>query len=239
MNFSQEKIRGFDLEKNQQSRLAMIGAGAIGSHVGLGLTRKGIGVLDLFDDDLVELKNLTRQIFYRNDVGKNKAACLARHLSRQGFFKTRISGYPYRFQEAVEMGFDFSGYDLVVCGVDNNVTRTAVAGYCLENEIPLVVSGVGRDGNQMYCAVQEPGRACFGCIMPQSVNDDSYPCNLPGIIDIIQVVAGFMVFAVDTVLMERHREWNLRMVSLDGSVPDTSATIEKNKDCPLCGHGRR
>ena len=87
----------------------------------------------------------------------------------------------------------------------------------------------------MRCTIQEPGQACFGCLQPHAINDDSYPCDLPGIIDINQVIAGFMVYALDTILMGRHREWNLRDVFLNGSVPETPAVIEKNPDCPLCG----
>lgn len=233
LNFSQEKISGFSLEKFQKARILLIGAGAIGTHVALGLVRKGIGALDIFDDDEVESKNLTRQLFSPRDIGKNKAKCLARILSKQGFFKTTIRDFPYRFQEATD--FDFPKYDAVICGVDNNPTRTYVARFSLKKNIPLIMSAISRDANQMYCAVQEPDKSCFGCILPHAVNDDSYPCNLPGIIDINQVVAGYTVFALDTLLMNRYREWNLRMVSLDGSIPDTSVFVERKKDCEICG----
>jgi molybdopterin/thiamine biosynthesis adenylyltransferase len=114
--------------------------------------------------------------------------------------------------------------------------ETSVAKYCLEKKIPLVMGAISRDGIQMYCAVQEPEKACFGCIRPNEINDHSYPCNLPGIIDINQVVAGFMVYALDTILMNRNREWNLKMVFLDGSVPETSKIILRNADCQLCNN---
>lgn len=234
LNFSQEKVRDFSLDQFQGSNVASIGAGAIGSHVGLSLVRKGIGYLAIYDDDQVELKNLTRQLFSLKDVGKNKAVCLAQFLKKQGFFKTMIRPFPYRFQEALEFDHDFSHFDAIICAVDNNPTRVAVARYCLENNIPLIVSAVSRDGNIMSCAVQEPDKACLGCIMPHLINDDEYTCNLPGIIDIIQVVAGFTVYALDTILMNRHREWNLKTVFPDGSVPETSKLIEKRHDCQLC-----
>ena len=53
LNFSQEKISGFNLEKYQKSKVLLIGAGAIGSNVSLALIRKGIGALDIFDDDFL------------------------------------------------------------------------------------------------------------------------------------------------------------------------------------------
>ena len=108
------------------------------------------------------------------------------------------------------MVMDLFHYNAIICGVDNNPTRISVAEYCLARDIPLIVNAVSRDGVQMYCAIQEPDKACFGCIMPQAMNNNVYPCNLPGIIDVIQVVSGVTVYALDTILMNRNREWNSR-----------------------------
>jgi len=137
-----------------------------------------------------------------------------------------------------ERGHDFKNYDVIFCGVDNNPTRTNASIFGIEHKIPLIHAAVSRDGNQMYCAVQEPGKACFGCILPHSVNDDTYPCNLPGIIDVVQLVSGFVVFALDTILSGRYREWNLRSISLDGSLPDSSINVPRKQNCDLCGFGK-
>lgn len=234
LGYSQEKIIGFSRAKYQKLMVLMIGAGAIGGHTSYGMVRKGIRGLHIMDDDVVELKNLTRQPFYLKDVGKNKAVTLAKNLSKEGYFASTIKGYPYRFQEALEMGMDLSFYDAIICAVDNNPTRALVSMYCQSRNIPLIINGVSRDGSQMYCAVQELGQACFGCIMPHENNYSIYPCNLPGIIDIIQVVSGFTVYALDTIMMDRHREWNLRILSLDGSCPESSLLIPKKDNCSIC-----
>jgi adenylyltransferase/sulfurtransferase len=241
-NFSQAKVLNFHLDRYQRFRVVLIGAGAIGTHVAVALVRKGIGFLHIFDDDTVELKNLPRQLFSTRDVGKNKAVRLSKMIAKHGFFQTIITGYPCTFQEALEMGeteLDFFYFDCVICAVDNNPSRVFVAKYCLEERIPLVASAVSRDGNQMYCAVQEPGKACFGCVVPHAVNDDSYPCNLPGIIDIIQVVSGYTVYALDTLLMDRPREWNIKTAFLDGGAPDQGLMVPKKSDCTLCGTKHR
>ncbi len=235
LNFSQGKILNFNVQKYQHAKVSLIGAGAIGIHVAIALVRKGIGFLDVMDDDHVELKNLTRQLYTIRDVGKNKAIRLARILSKNGFFKTTIRAHPFRFQEALEYGLDFTGRDCIICAVDNNSTRVTAATYCLTHKIPLITAAVSRDGNQMYVAIQEPEKACFGCIIPHAVNDDSYPCNLPGIIDIIQVVSGITVYALDTILMGRSREWNIKNVFLDGGAPDSSVLVPRNPNCALCG----
>ena len=236
LNFSQGLVRGFNLEVFQKAKILMVGCGGIGDKVGISLVRKGIGELHICDDDTVELKNLTRQLFHKKDVSKNKAVCLAKMLRAQGFFNTSIKAFPLRFHEMQQQGL-LEKYDAVICGVDNNPTRLACSVYARLNNSPLIISSVSRDATQISCAVQKTGKACFGCILPHAVNDETYPCNQPGIIDVMQVVAGFTVFALDSVLTNRHIEWNLKSVSLDGSMPDYSAFIEKSKNCQVCGQG--
>ena len=81
LNSTQARIIGFELPAMQAAHIVLIGAGGIGSPVAAALTRKGIGRLSIIDDDVVELKNLTRQLYDRGDVGKYKVHCLARNLA--------------------------------------------------------------------------------------------------------------------------------------------------------------
>ena len=208
LNTSQAMIPGFDLAAYQAAHIAMVGAGGIGSHVATALVRKGIGRITLLDDDRVEQKNLTRQLFSRSDVGKYKAVRLGRQLARDGLFPTTVHAHPRRFQELVERGHQFDDATLLICGVDNNPTRRAVSDYALAHDIPVIHAAVSRDGNQLYVMIQKAGDACWGCAFPHYVNDNNYPCNLPGIIDVLQVVAGLIVFAVDTIICNRPRAWN-------------------------------
>jgi hypothetical protein len=48
------------------------------------------------------------------------------------------------------------------------------------------------------------------------------------------VVAGMVIFAVDTILMDRKRFWNYKDIFLDGSVPGSDRTISRRADCQLC-----
>jgi len=238
LNFNQGKIHGFSMEAYQQSSLLVVGCGGIGSNTALGPVRKGIKEISLLDGDDVSLNNLTRQLFHKKDIGKNKAICLAKHLSKQGFFLTYITAFPYYFYEALELGYDFTGRNAIFCGVDNNSARVDVSEFGLENNIPVIFAAVSLDGNELYCAIQEPEKACFGCIFPQFVNDHSNKCNIPGIIDVLQIVAGFMNFALDTIICNRYREWNLIEIALSGVIQPRYQMIEKNKNCELCGESK-
>ena len=76
-------IAGFSQEELQASRVAVIGAGAIGNEVVKNLCLLGVGAIDILDFDTVELHNLTRSVLLREaDVGRSKAASVARRAAR-------------------------------------------------------------------------------------------------------------------------------------------------------------
>jgi len=235
LNLSQERVSGFDLAAYQQAHVVEIGCGGVGSWTGHALVRKGVGELSLFDDDRAELKNLTRQLFSKKDLGKNKAVRLGRQLGREGCFQTTIHAYPYRFQEALERGVRLRNVRAVLCLVDNNASRVDASRFGLQENVPVVLAAVSRDALSLYVAVQEPGKACGACMVPQIVNDHSYPCNLPGSVDVCLVAAGLVAFVLDSLICGRHRNWNFRTVFLDGSLPDRCEVKERNPACQLCG----
>ena len=235
LNTTQGKVEGFDLSKYQAGHVVMIGCGGIGSHVASSLVRKGIGKLTLCDDDVVELKNNTRQLFGRDDVGKWKAVALGRRLSSEGMFPTEIASYPKRFEELVEEGIEPPEDAVLIAGVDNNPSRYRISEYAYKRGMRVIHSAVAADGGSLYVMVQEAGHACWSCALPQYVNDRSYPCNLPGIIDVLQVVAGHIVYAVDSLLCDRHREWNVRTSILSGGMRDNAYQATKRMCCPICG----
>jgi hypothetical protein len=73
-------------------------------------------------------------------------------------------------------------------------------------------------------------------MFPKSINDETWPCpGTPAIKDILKVVAGVCVYAVDTLLMQRLRLWNYKAVYLDGSVPGMDWQVDRRTDCQLCG----
>lgn len=236
LNRTQAKIPGFDLASLQQATVVLVGAGGIGSLVAMMLARKGIGRLILVDHDLVELSNCTRQIYTPADIGKYKVHALAKSLAATGLFPTRIEAQPFYFQECLERGLSFGDASVVVAGVDNNPSRKAVCAYGLERNIPVIHAAVGRGGNECYAMIQEPRKACWGCVFDCYVNDNTYPCQLPGIIDVLAIVAGAIVFSVDTIVCDRPRAWNTREFFLDGGLPDRARQVDRRADCRLCGH---
>lgn len=228
----QERVPGFIQEKLNSLTVMLVGAGGLNGEVAVGLARKGVGCLKIFDHDTVELSNLNRQRFFQEDLYKNKAECLARNLTREAIASSTIIGYPLSFQDALEEGIDVSA-DIAVCGVDNNEARVEASGYFYKNT-PVIFLAVSQDAEHGYVFVQEPGKACFACLFPNSVNDLSqHPCS-PAITDILRVVAGVALYAMDSLIMNRKRVWNYKEIFLSGQIPDRTASVGRKEDCPIC-----
>jgi adenylyltransferase/sulfurtransferase len=198
------------------------------------LVRKGIGRITLLDNDVVEASNLNRQRFYIKDIGQNKAIALAANLLPECIVETEIQGIPLRLEEAIAREIDLF-CDVAICGVDNNPARVAAARYSRTKRIPVIFAAVSRDGDHGYVLVQEAEGACIGCLFPDMADDDRYPCpGTPAIADILQAVGALAIYAVDTVLMDRHRAWNYRRISLSNSASDGASIIPARQTCGVC-----
>lgn len=230
----QERLIGFTQKALEQARVILIGAGGLGGEIGQALVRKGVGTLVILDDDVVEPTNLNRQHFYARDLYKNKARCLARNLASEGFCGTHISGFGLSFQDAQERGIDLLG-NVAIVAVDNNPTRVAASCYYRKQGMPVIFTAVSAQADHGYVFIQKPAEACFGCQFPDSINDETYPCpGTPAVKDILKVVAGIVVYGLDTLLMERKRFWNYKSIFLDGSIPGSDWKVARRQDCALC-----
>lgn len=67
-------------ERLRAATVGIAGCGGLGSNAAMLLARAGAGRLIIADHDAVELSNLNRQHYFRNDVGHPKVEALADHL---------------------------------------------------------------------------------------------------------------------------------------------------------------
>jgi molybdopterin/thiamine biosynthesis adenylyltransferase len=229
----QKRIPDFSQEVFSTSHVLCVGAGGIVSMIAPTLVRKGIGRITLLDDDVVEESNLNRQRFYIKDVGQNKAVALAANLVTECIVETELEGIPLRFEEAIARRTELT-CDVAICGVDNNPARVATCQYFRTARIPVIFTAVSVNGDHGYVFVQEKDGPCIGCLFPDMVNDDRYPCpGTPAIADILQAVGSLAVYAVDTLLMNRARSWNYRGISLADGTLDAVTRIPIREDCRM------
>jgi molybdopterin-synthase adenylyltransferase len=234
----QREIPGFDQEIFSKSKVVCIGAGGIISQIAPTLVRKGIGHITVLDNDWVEPSNLNRQRFYTKDIGSNKAIALAQNLQPECIVATEIHAIALRFEEAIARRMDLA-CDVAICGVDNNPARVSTSQYFRTRGIPVIFAAVSHDADHGYIFIQERSGPCIACLFPDMADDDRFPCpGTPAIVDILQVIGGFAVYAVDTLLINRPRAWNYRRLMLAEGAFDSAQRIGTRDRCRLCTAGK-
>lgn len=233
----QVAIDGWDQGTMASARWLFVGAGGNG-YVVEGVAKKGMGHISICDGDIVTKSNLNRQKFTKQDLYRPKAMCLARNASKAGFLGSEIHSHNCWFQD---LDLDALKPDGIICAVDPSVpgTRLAVAKACLERAIPGVFWAVSTDADWGWVFVQEPERACLSCLFPPTVTRDvgaAERCpGTPASCDSLMVVGGLALYAVDTLVMHRRRDWNYRSTSLSRSEFGRSLAIARQSTCELCG----
>ena len=147
----------------REATVLVAGAGAIGNEVAKNLAMLGVKRLLIVDNDVVELSNISRMIFFdRKSQGLNKAQVLARGI---------ISKFPY-VEAIVWTGAledlpleHLLSADVIVCGLDNVVSRIYLSQISRRYSIPIIDGGiVGYRGRvQVYVP---PNMPCPLCTYP-------------------------------------------------------------------------
>src|SRR2546425_13335188 len=113
----------------EASRILLIGAGGLGSPLGLYLAAAGIGRIGLVDFDLVDFSNLQRQVLHGTpDVGRPKIESAKERLQAINP-EVQIDLHETRLTAANALAI-LEPYDIVVDGTDNFPTRYLVNDAC-------------------------------------------------------------------------------------------------------------
>ncbi len=117
----------YTLAPPREDRIAVVGCGGTGGFAAEGLVRLGARLL-LIDGDRVEERNLGRQNFYPEDLGRFKAQALAERLALKYRVAVGYSVSPLLKEEEGHRGL-LSDCGLVVGCVDNAPARAAIAAH--------------------------------------------------------------------------------------------------------------
>lgn len=232
----QDRIPGFSSAALARATVLCVGAGGLGGEICSGLAKKGIGRLHIADGDEVETSNLARQHFTPRDLHRPKALRLAYHCAQESALGSIITGHVENFTP-VTAPVLARGIDVAVVGVDSDWCRLVASGFFRQRRIPAVFVAVDATASWGWVFVQEPTGACLTCYLPYlaRTGQDPTPCPpSPGTVDILKVVTGIVLYATDSLLMDRKRNWNSRSVFLRGDVADCAERIVQRSNCPTC-----
>ncbi|WP_326524801.1 HesA/MoeB/ThiF family protein [Sphingomonas sp.] len=172
------------------ARIALVGAGGIGSPAIQYLAAAGVGTLVLIDDDHVDLGNLQRQtIFATDDVGAAKVDAAARAVAR---INPAVAVEPHRTRIFPANAASLvAGCDVVVDGSDNFATRLAVADACHAARVPLVSAAVAQfEGQLAVYRGWEAHLPCYRCLIGDDPNRDGTSCAEIGVLGAMAGVMG-------------------------------------------------
>lgn len=136
----QVQLWGEETQKSLQTKkIAIVGAGGLGSSLAFALGSSGIGEIHMIDFDEVSFHNLHRQIAFKvGDEGKNKA-----HINAE-LIEARCP-----FVKAIAHNCDFKTWseknievDLIIDATDNLPTRGEINEYAKKIKMPWLYGSV-------------------------------------------------------------------------------------------------
>jgi molybdopterin/thiamine biosynthesis adenylyltransferase len=226
------EVGGAGQQALKAARVAIIGAGGLGSPAALYLAAAGVGRLRLIDDDAVELSNLQRQVLFATaDVGRPKVEAAGEHLAA---LNPHLAIEPVRERlTAANAAALVAGCPLVLDGTDDFSTRFAVNAACVAGGAALVSGAIGRWTGQIGVFA---GRPCYRCLVPE-IPPEAETCSAVGVVGALAGVIGAMM-AIEAVKLIAGAGEALagRLLVYDALSAETrTLTIVADPECPVCG----
>lgn len=160
----QERIWWWDQQRLLDSRVLVVGAGALGNEIVKNLVLVGVGAIDVIDMDTIDSSNLSRCVFFRHtDTGRAKAEVLAERAGELNpDVHVRAIVAPV---QTLGSGFPLA-YDLVIAGLDNREARLWLNGACRRLGRYWIDGAI--EGLQGLVRVFGPEGACYECTLSEA-----------------------------------------------------------------------
>ena len=220
--------------KLSKAKVAVVGAGGLGTVSSLYLALAGVGYLRLIDQDTVEIQNLHRQILYTvDDLQYPKVEVAAKRLRKLNpLLKVEAVSENLHASNAEKL---LAGVDCVVDGLDNMVTRYLVNRACVKMKVPYVFgAAIGLEGNVSVFA--PPETPCLECVMPNLSDNELQTCNTRGVVGATPGIIGAMQ-AMETIKLISGAGSPLKgklMVCDFNDMSFATIDIAKRANCPAC-----
>ena len=223
-------------EKLLNTKCLIVGAGGLGCPVALYASAAGFGTIEIWDDDLIDLTNLNRQIAHDNSkIGINKAYSLSEACLR---LNPSILVLPKI--KKLDTSSDIKKFDIIFDCSDNPETKyilnflshtynkILISGSAvqMEGQLSILKSGI----NSIY--------PCYECIFPKT--KDKAPttsCRDVGIIGSITAFIGSMQVTegIKEIVLKQYPSMAGYLFLYDGLNQSLDKIkLVKNKECPIC-----
>ena len=223
------------------SRVVIIGCGALGTAQAEALARAGVGRLRIIDRDFVEASNLQRQtMFTERDAAERlpKAVACVSHLAlinSEIETESIVADVNHTNVEGL-----LEGCDLVLDGTDNFATRYLINDACVKHGKNWIYgAAVGSYGVTM--TIRPRLSPCLRCVFEEPPPAASAPtCDTAGVImPIISIVAAAQVSEALKLLVGQPESLHDSLMQFDVWRNEWRRIKlgQPNPDCPTCARG--
>jgi molybdopterin/thiamine biosynthesis adenylyltransferase/rhodanese-related sulfurtransferase len=222
--------------KMKSASVLMIGAGGLGSPLGLYLAAAGIGKIGIVDFDVVDHTNLQRQVLHgTKDVGRSKLQS-ARERIHDVNPNVEVETHQLRLTSENAMQV-IEPYDVVVDGTDNFPTRYLTNDACVLLGKPNVYGSIFRFEGQVSVFDASKG-PCYRCLFREPPPPGMVPsCAEGGVLGVLPGIIGSLQ-ALETIklIIGEGDPMIGRLLLFDAlAMQWRTLALRKNPDCPVCG----
>lgn len=226
-------------EKLLNSRVLLVGCGALGASHAEMLARAGVGTLRIVDRDFVEYTNLQRQTLFKEEDAENRVPKAAAAKQRIAEINSEIT-----VEEIVadvnnsNIESLIDGCDLVLDGTDNFQVRYLVNDACVKHGKTWIYgAAVSSYGTTMTVI---PGETpCLRCVFEEMPDAGSSPtCDTAGVImPIISSISAVQVSEAIKILTGKRAALHRSLMQVDVWQNDWRKIklAGPDADCVACG----
>ena len=218
------------------SKVLLIGAGALGSGAAFYLASSGVGTIGLVDADVVDESNLQRQILHTTDrvgMAKTESARLSLNALNP---ETRVVEHR-EWMTADNVERLIADYDVILDGTDNFDTRYVLNDAAVKLRKPVIHGSIYRWDGQVTTFIPFEG-PCYRCMYPTQPPPELAPaCSVAGVLGVLPGIIGLLeanevfklLLGVGDTLAGR-----LLMFDAMGTQFD-EVKVWRDPACPACG----
>jgi adenylyltransferase/sulfurtransferase len=223
--------------KLKAAKVLLIGAGGLGSPLGMYLAAAGIGRLGLVDYDVVDYSNLQRQVMHgTKDVGRLKLdSAKDRLLDINPFVQIDTYETALRSDNALTI---FADYDVIIDGTDNFPTRYLANDASVLLGKPNIYGSIFRFEGQASVFFPQAGGPCYRCLYPDPPPPGLVPsCAEGGVLGILPGIIGLIQAAEAVKLILGEGQTLVGRLLLFNALQMRFRELKLRRDpaCPLCG----
>lgn len=221
------------------SRVAIVGMGALGTVLANHMVRAGVGYVRLIDRDFVEPSNLQRQMLYDEEDARRSLPKAIAATEKLRLINSSVTIEPHitdlTAYNAEELLADVS---LVLDATDNFRTRYLINDVCVKHTIPWIYGGaVSAKG--MFTSIRPGETPCLRCLFPEApAVGESATCDTAGVIGpIIHIVASYQATEALKLLVGAADKYNTNLEHFDlwdNQHQQLGTSRAKRADCPTC-----